>query len=1252
MTPGTHRPHRRPGHTTSSRRLLSALVAAGAVLATLAGTTPVGAATTSGPATATAAASTAGWSVEQDEGAGTVTMCGERYCAVLDVDGGAVVRSLTVDGHEQLDHARGLHSSLTADGGEVTSLELAADPEVAVDGATVEVRFTTELAAESWTFAVSADALDFTLRRTYAADTSLIEQGTPALTFADGAVEQIRWPGDGGNFPVGGHLVDSYQESWLAGGDNLDTNIRTSKEQVSFDLLSATTETALTVTGRTARDGVDSGRATELWRSGEDAGAVLNAAVATAAGGLRYAGPNPLGYGYQTTKDGSPVFQPVPVTAGQVDEVTLELGVADHEDYYDLGELEGVDEDALSAAVNDYARWMMQDVDKGASTEQPQLQSEVPPLEMHWIGQLLELFPEAGSIGAFQAGLEDIRDHLIEPSGRVICCYPGFGSTWGHDYGDQVSGYALGVAKAYELSGDGDWLASMEQSVDRALDHLVTRWTEPATRFVRNVKPDLSEADYDNDYWESSTGEFNGYTTVLLYDALTRWAELEREVLGDEARAGELTALADTIRTHFNRDVADGGFWSPETNTFLYGTGNQDALYLPVNAAVLKTDITDRDRMLAIVRAIEAHNAEHNHDLHPMNVRDLYVEDAIARTAGKGGENGGWYGAPDGDYYAGLPLLDDPQVLQTAVASFLLRYQADGFHGATAWDRDNPLSSTASGVWFPTTVMPAWGLYHYGYGLQPEHDRLVLAPYLTDAMSGSSVHYTWRQVPLTVTYADPLSYQISVRGELPTPVTVRWQNQTPGEEYRVLLGPGRARTVTADAAGTVEAELPAGSRGPLWARCLTCTAPETADPSGSGPAVEDYDADGAPLRSDGYDQVGMRVAVGPHPVEVTSLGRFKAEGNEDVHRVKIVDVEGRIVASAAVDLSGRPDADGFVSAALSEPVTLRPGLYYVVSSETRGGDAWHDAGGTVTAGDGVTVLGAVSGRDFAVAAEGATAFGPVTFGYRQVGDEEPWIQALAEPRSVRARSGEEITFDVTVWGQAADGVDGTVAARLPAGWSAEPVPFTVPTEGEPASVTVPVTVRVAPDAPTADVPLAFTATGPDGLTSSRTVTVSVANLLYDFDDGTTQGWQGGPGVVSVRAVPSTANGPGVPYAGSHLLEFDGGPMIGADPRTISVEPAEPLDLSAASTVYAHVNSWGAWPLTPDSYEVTVTLHSGTESISATTEYEANVWNRATVDVSGWEHRDEVTRIDVTYVVNVDGENYRLYFDLDSVGYDT
>ena len=254
----------------------------------------------------------------------------------------------------------------------------------------------------------------------------------------------------------------------------------------------------------------------------------------------------------------------------------------------------------------------------------------------------------------------------------------------------------MAVVQAYRLSGDEAWLEGVRAKTNLSLDYLIENWTDPTTHFVKNVNPELGEPDYDNDYWESSTGVFNGYSTALLYEALGSWAEIEDEVFATPDRADELDGIGQTIKGNFNKDVDDGGFWSTQTNTFLYGSGNQDALYLPVNAVVLKSDLADRDRQKAIVDAILTQNAVGNYDLNPMNVQDLYLPDTVARTAGKGGENGGWYGLPEGDFYAGLALADDPSVMQTAIASFLTRYQVDGFFGASTYDRDNPVVSTAA----------------------------------------------------------------------------------------------------------------------------------------------------------------------------------------------------------------------------------------------------------------------------------------------------------------------------------------------------------------------------------------------------------------------------------------------------------------------------------------------------------------------------------------------------------------------------
>lgn len=1177
----------------------------------------------------------------------SVTMCGDEYCATLETGDGVFLSSLVVSGHELLENSKGLRTSITTADGTVTSRDVADDVTVDEGDRSLSVSFDTSLVDEVWTFGVEPDALTLNIERTFKAWTALTDQGSPTISLKSDAVDNIRWPGDGGNFPVGGEPLESYQTGWLAAGDLAAPGIRTAKRQLDYTLLDESSASALSISGVTGYDSVKNGRATEVRRAA-DATQSLDVSVIMSSQGLGFAGGNPLGYAVSTTKEGSPIFLPVGANAGQADTVHLTFAPDTYEAYYDLGELAGVDEQELSKVINDYGRWMMQDYDMGASTEQPQLQSEVPPLEMHWIGEMIEVFGSDAAIESYKAGLEDIHDHMTEASGRVFCCHPGWGPTWGFDYGDHIPSYILGLVQAYRLSGDAEWLDPMRARANLSIDYLLANWTDPDTHFVKNVNPDVGEPDYDNDYWESSTGTHNGYTTALLYDALTSWAQVEADVFGDDGRASTLLGISATIKENYNHEAGDGGFWSEESQTFLYGTGNQDALYLPVNAAVLKSDIADDARERAVVAAIREQNAVGNYDLNPMNVQDLYLEDTISRTAGKGGENGGWYGIPEGDFYAGLSLVEDPSVLQSAISSFLTRYQVDGFYGSSTYDRADPTLRTAAAQFFPLTALPARGLYYYGYGFQPDLDRLVLAPHVSTAMEGSSVDYRWRGADMTVVYDEMHDYRITFEDASPTPVTVEWGHQVPGSTVQVSVVGQGSTDLTVAADGTVSADVPAGTEGTVAASCSTCTGPPVADAPAERAIVQD-DALSGSTRDDFYGQVGVQIAVGPSPAEVSSLGRFKASGNTDTHRVKLLDVDGAIVASGVVDMSLDSDADGFVTARLSEPVLLEPGIYYAVSVETVGGDAWLQEADVASSAPGVTVLGAVAGRSLDVV-PGAVTNG-ANFGYTIAGDAKDWIQEIVSPESVRAASGEEIVIDATVFGQAHAQLKGTISVSGPDGWESESATFKLKSKGDVVSQTHAITVKVPDAASTGTYPLTITATTKDGLVSEREVIVSVSNILFDFDDGTTQGWQAGEGVSNMRAVTTTANGPGSPYAGSHALEFFGRGMSGPDPKTISVVLDQPVDLTDATEFYAFVNSYGAWPHTPESYQATITLRSGSESISQTADYDANTWNRAAVDVSGWEFRDAVTGIDVTYVVNVDAEGYSLGFDLDSVGFD-
>jgi len=100
-----------------------------------------------------------------------------------------------------------------------------------------------------------------------------------------------------------------------------------------------------------------------------------------------------------------------------------------------------------------------------------------------------------------------------------------------------------------------------------------------------------------------------------------------------------------------------------------------------------------------------------------------------------------------------------------------------------------------------------------------------------------------------------------------------------------------------------------------------------------------------PLRNNSGLFVGARIVIGPNPLLVTALGRFKAPGNTGQHQVKLVNAsDGIDLPGGSVVVSMEPATVGqFAYADLPEPVLLTAGAtYYLVSRETYGGDYWYD----------------------------------------------------------------------------------------------------------------------------------------------------------------------------------------------------------------------------------------------------------------------------------------------------------------------
>ncbi len=382
-----------------------------------------------------------------------------------------------------------------------------------------------------------------------------------------------------------------------------------------------------------------------------------------------------------------------------------------------------------------------------------------------------------------------------------------------------------------------------------------------------------------------------------------------------------------------------------------------------------------------IVKTFEEQSQAGNYDMHPMNVMDIYQAGVPAPANNKIGENGGWYGAPEGDYYAGLPLLKDPQVLHNYITAFLTRSQHERFYGMSATERDNWLNKIQGEYWFNTTVMPAWGLYRYGYGFQPDNDALVLAPNISPGMVGSTVKYNWRGNDLTVKYNSRTSFTITASA-LATNVKIRWINQPPGATRNNQVDGGGNYAMTVNADGIAEGLLNKNSTGTHTFHCTDCTSYGTATASGTS-LVQTLDLSGATTRNNTTELVGVNFTTGAKAISVNRIGRYFVPGNKQPHLLKIVNSSGRIVAAGTVDMAaGSADSLGFKYAVLTTPVTLAANTSYrILSYEAKGGDFFYDSNAKITATTTGSVGKATYGRVGTDNANVGNAYGPLNLTY-------------------------------------------------------------------------------------------------------------------------------------------------------------------------------------------------------------------------------------------------------------------------------
>ncbi|MFD0715720.1 DUF5722 domain-containing protein [Paenibacillus sp. GCM10027626] len=154
-------------------------------------------------------------------------------------------------------------------------------------------------------------------------------------------------------------------------------------------------------------------------------------------------------------------------------------------------------------------------------------------------------------------------------------------------------------------------------------------------------------------------------------------------------------------------------------------------------------------------------------------------------------------------------------------------------------------------------------------------------------------------------------------------------------------------------------------------------------------------------------------------------------------------------------------------------------------------------------------------------------------------------------------------------------------------------------------------------------------------------------LLFNFEDST-EGWKGKANIASVNTVEQFANGPTKPVLGSYVLAARAATVAASAWKTLTVTPETAIDLSNAKSFFYYIDSYGGVP--GASYETKVTLYSGTESISATSPMSPDQWNRTEIDIADWEHRTQVTGIDISFRAVGSDMAWNPEFQLDYIGY--
>ncbi len=453
---------------------------------------------------------------------------------------------------------------------------------------------------------------------------------------------------------------------------------------------------------------------------------------------------------------GQDVFAPVKINKSDVS-VTYTLQALSYDKTYDRGILKGIKEKSVNEMFNTIGRYGVVDKNLYGSNG---WRTGWAVLQEPWLALFGLAINSPDFIKGFSQTLEYEREHAIMPDGRVL-------PRWHHDSSDAMPNtfredgfyecqwgymldsqpaYAIDVAEQFDMTGDMDWLRQFKIPCEKVLDYIIKRDSDGNGLFevIQNTYKEQKGTDWMDVVWASyEVASINAY----MYKALVRWSDLEK-LLGDENMSEKYQRLALKLKTAFNKNISDGGFWNPDKKWYVYWREKDGLVYgnnlvSMVNFLAIGYEICDDPRRKdAILNNIEELMQKEKLFIWPSCF--FPYEDSVGLSS----VNYPYPNYENGDLFLAWAELGtrcyaekNPEIALRNIRNVINQYETDGL----SHQRYTRLKQTGAGDdILSNNIMAVVGLYRNIYGIQPKYNRLYLEPHLTTELNGTQLKYWLR----------------------------------------------------------------------------------------------------------------------------------------------------------------------------------------------------------------------------------------------------------------------------------------------------------------------------------------------------------------------------------------------------------------------------------------------------------------------------------------------------------------------------